>query len=210
MERAATCPRCAREMTPPGVWSSDWECAEHGAAAPVHPAPNPTADWLRHVASTSRVPVWLPWPLPSGWVISGVGPVGDDVRGICAVATVLTGPSPFGGPAEMLLVAEEPGIGRGAHLAGLAGPDPGDVIAGEPYTRVGVDGHSVPMWLVPADADRAVAVGERDLTWMWFAVQPASAGALLVDGLTFTDAREIGEEVRLLPYGSRSSWLDPA
>ncbi len=197
-------------MTPPGVWSSEWECAEHGAAAPVHPAPDPTADWLRHVAATSRVPVWLPWPLPSGWVISGVGPVGDDVRGICAVATVLTGPSPFGGPAEMLLVAEEPGIGRGAHLAGLAGPDPGDVIAGEPYTRVGVDGHSVPMWLVPADADRAVAVGERDLTWMWLAVQPASAGALLVDGLTFTDAREIGEEVRLLPYGSRSSWLDPA
>jgi hypothetical protein len=109
----------------------------------------------------------------------------------------------------MLLVAEEPGVGHAAHLVGLAGADPGDVLDGEPYTRVGVDGHSVPMWLVPVDSDHAVVVGERTMTWMWLAVQPASAGALLVDGLTFTDAREIGEEVRLLPYGARSAWLDP-
>ncbi len=175
---------------------------------PMHPAPDPTADWMRHVSLSSRVPVWLPWPLPDGWVVSGIAPVGDDVGGIAAVATALSGPSPLGGPAEILIVAEEPGVGFAAGRAGLTGTDPGGAVDGPPYTHVDVEGHPVPMWVVPTGGDHAVVVGERDLVWIWVAVRPASAGVLLVDDLAFVDARSIGEEIRLLPYGSRSPWLD--
>lgn len=152
--------------------------------------------------------MWIPWPLPPGWVVTGVVPVGDDVGGVPAVATLLAGPSPLGGPAELLLVAEEPGVGFAAWAAGLTGPDPGDVAAGAPYARAEVADHQVPLWLVPSDRDQAVVVGERDLVWMWVVVRPASAGALLVDRLAVADAREMGEEARLLPYGARSTWLD--
>jgi hypothetical protein len=31
---------------------------------------------------------------------------------------------------------------------------------------------------------------------------------MLVDHLSFSDARRLGEEIRLLPYGARSTWLD--
>jgi hypothetical protein len=192
------------------MWSSSWECPAHGPVAPRKPDPVPTADWTRHVCVSSRVPVWLPWPLPSGWVVAGVAPVGDEVSGVPAVATVLTGPSPLGGPAEMLIVSEEPGVGFATHLAGLHGTDPGSVVDGAPYSHVEVRGHSVPLWLVPTDSDQAIVVGERDLAWVWVVVRPASAGAMLVDQLTFADARMLGEEVRLLPYGARSTWLDPS
>jgi hypothetical protein len=181
----------------------------HGPVPPVHRAPEPSADWLRHVSATSRVPVWLPWPLPEAWVVSAVAPVGDDVRGVPAVATVLTGPSPLGGPAEMLVVAEEPGVGFATGVLGLEGTDPGAAVQRSPYTHVDVDDHSVPLWLVADSRDDAVVVGERDLVWLWVVVRPASAGAMLVDRLAFVDARTLGEEVRLLPYGARSTWLDP-
>lgn len=164
---------------------------------------------MRHVCAQSRVPVWLPWPLASGWVISAVAPVGDAVTGVPAVASVLMGPNPLGGPAEMLIVAEEPGVGFAAHAAGLPGPDAGHSFDDPPYAHVEIHHHPVPLWLVGSERDQAVVVGERDLVWIWVVTRPASAGALLVDRLAFTDARQMGEEVRLLPYGARSTWLDP-
>jgi hypothetical protein len=209
MDQPGTCPRCAAALSPPNVWSSSWQCSTHGAVPPVHEVRSPTAGWVRHVCATSRVPVWLPWPLPAGWVVTAVAPVGDEVTGIPAVAVALACPSPLGGPAEVLLVSEEPGVGFAARLAGLAGTDPGEVVHDSPYTRAEFGGHPVPLWLVPNGAETAVVVGERDLVWIWILVRPAAAGAMLVDELRFTDAREIGEEVRLLPYGARSTWLDP-
>ena len=210
MDPAPTCPRCAQALTPPNVWASQWECPVHGAVPPVHRPPSPSADWMRHVCSTSRVPVWLPWPLPQGWVISDVVPVGDEVHGVSAVGTVLTGPNPLGGPADLLLVAEEPGVGLASGVVGLDGTDPGDVVRSAPYTHVDIDDHSVPMWLVPDHAGEAAIVGERDMVWLWIVVRPSAAGAMLVDRISLADARSLGEEVRLLPYGARSSWLDPA
>lgn len=165
---------------------------------------------MRHVCAASGVPVWLPWPLRSGWVITSVTPAGDAVHGVPAVATVLAGPHPLGGPAELLIVAEEPGVGFAAHAAGLPGPDPGHAFDDLPYTYVEIEDHPVPLWLVPSDRDQAVVVGERDLVWIWVVARPATAGPILVDHLAFVDARQIGEEVRLLPYGARSTWLDPA
>jgi hypothetical protein len=156
----------------------------------------------------AQVPVWLAWPLPTGWVVSGVAPVGDEVSGVAAVATMLTGPSPLGGPAEMLVLSEEPGVGLGARLAGLPGIDPGPVFDGPPYSHVEVDEHTVPLWLVPGTDHQAVVVGERNMVWIWVIVRPAAAGVMLVDHLSFSDARRLGEEIRLLPYGARSTWLD--
>lgn len=202
------CPRCLRALAAPGVWSSGWTCPEHGEVPPRHRAPDPSADWVRHVCTASQVPVWLPWPLPNGWVVTAVAPVGDEVRGIVAVAVVLSGPNPLGGPAELMAVAEEPGVGFAAAWAGLPGTDPGPVVEGPPYTHLEVAGHHAPMWLAPASGDQAVVVGERDSRWFWVLVRPGSAGALLVDGLVFADARDMGEEVRLLPYGARSTWVD--
>lgn len=209
MDRPATCPRCGHVLVPPSVWSSEWQCPAHGDVPPVHRAPEPSADWLRHVCASSRVPVWVPWPLPEGWVISAVAPVGDDVRGVVAVASVLTGPSPLGGPAEMLIVAEEPGVGFATGVLRLDATEPGSAVHRSPYTHVEVDDHPVPLWLVPDEKDDAVVVGERDMVWLWVAVRPASAGAILVDSLSFADARSLGEGVRVLPYGARSTWLDP-
>jgi hypothetical protein len=190
------------------VWTSAWTCPEHGEVLPFLPAPDPSADWVRHVCSLATVPVWLPWPLPDGWVVSSVAPVGTEVTGLRAVAVVLGGPHPLGGAAELMLLSEEPGTGLAGRLAGLVGTDPGSVVDGPPYTHVSVAGHPVPLWLVPSDDDHAVVVGERDLSWLWLLVRPASAGALLVDDLRVTDARTMGEEVRLLPYGARSDWPD--
>ena len=210
MDPAPTCPRCAQALTPPNVWADQWECPVHGAVPPVHRPPSPSADWMRHVCASSRVPVWLPWPLPESWVICDVVPVGDDVRGVTAVGTVLAGPNPLGGPAEMLVVAEEPGVGLAAGVVGLNGTDPGDVVRSAPYTHVDIDDHPVPMWLVPDGSDQAAVVGERDMVWLWIVVRPSAAGAMLVDRIPLADARSLGEEVRLLPYGARSSWLDPS
>lgn len=191
------------------MWSSQWECSAHGPVPPVHPVGAPSAGWLRHVCATSRVPVWLPWPLPNGWVVAAVAPVGDEVTGVPAVAVVLACPSPAGGPAEVLLVSEQPGVGIATRLAGLPGTDPGAVVHGTPYTRGRFGGHPVPLWLVPDSHDTAVVVGERDLLWIWVLVRPAAAGALLLEEMRFIDARDLGEEIRVLPYGARSTWLDP-
>lgn len=170
--------------------------------------PEPSADWARHVSATAEVPVWLPWPLPQGWVLSGLAPVGDEVTGVRAVAVALSGPHPLGGPADMLLLSEEPGVGLGSRLAGLTGSDPQPAVDTSPYTYLHAHGHPVPMWLVDAGTDCAVVVGERDLAWLWLLVRPASAGALLLDQLLVADARALGEEVRLMPYGARTTWLD--
>lgn len=174
----------------------------------MHEVPEPTSDWMRHVCATSDVPVLLPWPLPQGWVVTAVAPVGNQVSGVPAAAVVLGGPNPLGGYAEMLLLAEESGVGLGTRVAGLPGADPAPDADAPPYARVEVDGHVVPLWLVEPGASCAAAVGVRDLRWVWLVVRPAAAGTLLLDPLTLADARELGEEVRVLPYGARSDWLD--
>ena len=76
-------------------------------------------DGLDGLLRTAGVPVWLPWPLPAGWLVTGFAGAGDERTGTRACAVALSGPNPLGGPAEMLVVAEEPGIGLGAALAGL-------------------------------------------------------------------------------------------
>lgn len=154
----------------------------------------------------TQVPVLLPWPLPQGWLVSGFASAGDKRTGARATVAALTGPNPVGGPADLLVIAEEPGVGLGAGLAGLDGPDPGEgFAAGPPHANVHVDGHDVPLWHVESD-DRAVFAGEVAASWLWVLLWPGSAGLLLVEPLIMRDLRDRSQRLDL-PVGAPSPRL---
>jgi hypothetical protein len=148
-------------------------------------------DALSHVVGRAGVPVWLAQGLPGAWLGSGVGYVGDDRSPARAVVTCTTGPGPLGGGAELVLVAEEPGIGLGARHAGLAEPDPGSGFdSGPPDARVLAGGHLTALWSLPVVDDRAVFVGEALGMWLWAIVHPAPAGVVMYDEPALVDLRE--------------------
>jgi hypothetical protein len=158
------------------------------------------------LASRSRVPVWMPWPLPPGWLVSGFTGAGDERTGIRASTVALSGPNPLGGPADLLVVAEEPGVGLGAGLAGLPGPDPGDGFATRaPQATVTVANHDAPMWLVESGG-KAVFAGEVAANWVWLVLWPDTAGALLVEPLMLRDLRDLSQDLDL-PFGALSTRL---
>jgi hypothetical protein len=153
----------------------------------THPGPEAIA----HVVQRAGVPLWLASGLPSGWVCSGFAYAGDDRSGACATVTAMSGPSPLGGPAELLVVAEEPGVGLGARYAGLAGTDPGDGFdSGAADAKVVAASHPTALWNLPAAADRAVFVGEAKGLWLWAIVWPETAGVLMYDGVVLNDLRD--------------------
>jgi hypothetical protein len=215
MKAEPTCPRCGDRVHAPNLWSSDWSCAMHGAVLPRQPPRKPGPEGLAATLHDARVPVWAPWPLPVGWLVTGFVTVGDDRSGARASAVALSGPGMVvTGPADMLLIAEEPGLGLGAHYAGLDGPDPGEGFdAGPPHVKLEVSGpsaacdHSVPMWAVPAGPDRAVYVGEAMCNWLWAVLWPAEAGVLMVERPHLLDLREPGMEIDL-PFGACSLRLE--
>jgi hypothetical protein len=183
-----------------------WTCDLHGAVHPVQPvlAPNPAV--LSSVLARSQVPLWLPWPLPSRWVFGGVAYAGDHHSGARATVVAASGPSPFGGEGDLLLIAEEMGVGLGARFAGIAGPDPGPIFEDTAaHAKVYAAGRPTPMWSVPGTGDRAVFVGEARGMWIWLILWPAIAGALLYEDFVLTDLRDAGAEIGFLPYGSLSS-----
>src|SRR3954451_23574441 len=122
MRAVPTCPRCRGPIASPNPWSSDWQCAAHGAVSPLWPARRPGRGGLEAVRRVARVPVWGPWPLPAGWLVAGFADAGDERTGARAVAVALSGPAPLGGPADMVLVAEEAGGWLGSSLAGVTRP----------------------------------------------------------------------------------------
>ncbi|MBO0804678.1 MAG: hypothetical protein J2P25_16585, partial [Nocardiopsaceae bacterium] len=110
------------------------------------------------------------------------------------------------GPADLVVVAEEPGVGLGAGLAGLAGPDPGDGFAsGQPDAAVRVDHHEFPLWLVESENVAAFA-GEIEGGWVWLLLWPDTAGVLLVEPLSLRDLRDTTQELDV-PFGALSTRL---
>jgi hypothetical protein len=189
------------------MWSSRWSCAIHGEVFPLHPVTVPSARLARQLGERSEVPLWLPWPMPRGWVVGAVIHAGDDVSGVRATGVVVSGPNPLGGPADLLLVAEEPGVGLGARFAGVEGADPGDAVEQEPYARLEYESRPLPLWWVESPADRAVYVGQWGGRWLWAVLRPQSAGMLLIEDLPVEDLRDLGHEADLLPYGTPPLWL---
>ena len=177
-----------------------WRCEQHGAVPPLTAMTHLSSEWLAHIAKTSAVPLWLPWPLPAGWTVTGAVGISDGPAPGAASALVCTGPGARSGPAELVLVSEEPGVGLGAGYAGLEGPDAGSsVLSGAPATRVVANGHEVPLWEVEQDGaarreggDRSIYVGEAEGCWLWAVAWPMEAGLLLHDSLRLVDVRDPG------------------
>ena len=117
------------------------------------------------------------------------------------------GPGPLGGPGELILVAEELGVGLGARYAGIDGPDPGPDMCVDkpPQAKVLAAGRPTPLWHVAgAPDDRAVFAGEARGLWLWAVVWPEQSGLLMYDELVLTDLRDAGAEVDLVPCGALS------
>jgi hypothetical protein len=172
---------------------------------------------VRDVAATAQVPIWLPWPLPEDWVVTGLQRVGDDREGTVGTVVALTGPNSFRAgrddplAAEMLVVAEQPGVGLATRLAGTSEIDPGPALtaamaASSPHAAVDAGAHNVPLWSLPGTADRAAYVGEAASVWLWLVVLPAAAGAMALDGLRLVDLRDPGHPLDV-PAGALSPLL---
>jgi hypothetical protein len=206
MTQELMCPRCESGLRSPSIWSSSYRCEQHGQVYPLRSGFSPSPEGLEGVLRGAEVPVWVPWPLPQGWLVTGFAAAGDERTGTRGATVALSGPNPMGGPAEMMLVSEEPGVGLGARFAGLDGPDPGARFPdGQPAGVVEVSNHEFPMWHVDAPGRAAVA-GEMMGTWLWLVLWPDTAGALLVEPLALRDMRDPGQDLDL-PFGARSPQL---
>lgn len=210
MRGEPSCPKCGGRVRAPGLFADTWQCDVHGTVYPLQPVVPPSVEALTVVVNRSQVPVWMPWPLPVGWLFSGVSAAGDERSGGRAAAVACSGPGPLGGPGELLLIAEELGVGLGARHAGIPGPDPGAGmdIGKPPQAKVLAAGRPTPLWHVSGTPDdRAVFAGEACGMWLWAVVWPEETGLLMYDELVLTDLRDLGAEVELLPCGALSPRL---
>ncbi|GAB2911450.1 DUF6758 family protein [Streptomyces sp. NPDC059173] len=205
MRGEPSCPKCGGRVRAPGLFADAWQCSAHGQVHPMQPVVPPSVEALGVVVHRTRVPVWMPWPLPVGWLFTGAASAGDDRGGGRASAVACSGPGPLGGMGELLLVAEELGVGLGARYAGIEGPDPGHHlnVDAAPDAKVHAAGRPTPLWHVRnAPEDRAVFAGEARGLWLWAILWPEQSGLLMYDELVLTDLRDAGGEVDLVPCGA--------
>jgi hypothetical protein len=190
--------------------TSSWDCERHGAVHPLHVVPRPTVDALHKVANTAGVPLWVPLPLLPGWTLTGIATAGDDRTAAKATVVALSGPSPLGGPADLLVIAEEPGVGVGARFAGLDEIDPGLTVVGQPDAKVEAAGHPTALWRSPSADDRAAFVGEAMGVWLWAVLWPPAAELVLIEHVTLHDLREVAHASVDMPVGAPSPRLHAA
>ena len=199
-------------MRPPDLMSSDWRCSTCGPVPPLHVAEHINAEIVESVTVRSKdIPVWCPWPLPAGWMVTGIGWAGDERTGTRATALACSGPGPLGGPADIVLVAEEPGVGLGNRYAGLAGPDPGPYLQDAlentaAHAKVKAAGWPTALWAVRTPATgRSAYVGEAKGVWLYAIAWPDSAAYLFAEDLVLHDLTEwVPAE---LVYGAPSPYL---
>jgi hypothetical protein len=172
-----------------------------------------TLEALQQTGHRSQVPLWVPWPLPPGWLMSGVRVAGDEHTGPVAAVVACSGPNPLAAgvdeprSADLLLVAEQPGVGLGAHLAGLADVDPGAAVGfGSPHLKLVASGQHTPLWSVDA-RDCTAYVGEAAGDWLWALVWPQNASAVLLEEFELRDVRDRGLLMELPPPGALSPRL---
>ncbi|WP_373290266.1 DUF6758 family protein [Pilimelia terevasa] len=195
-----SCPRCGGSVREPDLMHSEWRCQDCGPVAPLHVAEHINTDVVAAASHAvrsggGRTPLWCLWPLPTHWTVTGVGWAGDQRTGARAAAVAVSGPTPLGGgPADIIFVAEEPGLGLGTRFAGIPGPDPGtslsEVMAEVPHAKVKAGGHPAPLWSVKSPADRSAYAGEARGMWLYAVAWPASAGYLLAENVVLQDLAE--------------------
>jgi hypothetical protein len=143
--------------------------------------------------------------------VSGVQHAGDEHTGPVATVLACSGPNPLTVDvddlsADLLLVAEQPGVGLGAHLAGLDELDPGPRIATQaPSLKLVAAGHETPLWAVDVDGASAF-VGEAAGVWLWAIAWPETASAVLLEQFELRDACD-PDNLFDLPYGALSPRL---
>jgi hypothetical protein len=184
---------------------SGWRCADCGEVPPLHVAQHIGPEILATAlaqgsGALERLPTWCPWPLPPGWTVTGVGWAGDERTGVLATALAISGPGPLDdGPADVVIVAEQPGVGLGMRMAGISGVDPGPQLADAmadagahagPHAKVRVGGHPTPLWSVKSPSDRSAYVSEARGMWLYAVAWPASAGFILADHVELHDLSE--------------------
>lgn len=220
MSIAVCCPRCGGVVRPPDLMYTDWRCDRCGPVAPLHLTGGISADVLDAVAQRARssgrvdrLPVWCPWPLLPGWTVTGAAWAGDERTGPRATAVALSGPAPLSdGPADVVFIAEDPGVGLGNSLGGIGGTDPGAVLrsAAErsaPHAKLKAAGHPTPLWAVASGAGRTAYVGEALGVWLFAVTWPAQAGYLLAEEIQLRDLVEsVPSE---LVFGAPSMRLRP-
>jgi len=177
---------------------------------PFHVTSQLGLDVLETVSQNAGVPLWAPWPLLPGWTVTGLAWAGDERAPSAATVLACSGPAPFGGVADVILVAEEPGVGLGARYAGIAGPDPGPLLITEletttAHAKVTAAGRPAPLWSIPAGDGRSAYVGEALGCWLWAVAWPAAAGYVLAEHLVLHDLRE--EVPPSLVFGAPSPYL---
>lgn len=211
----AGCPRCTSPVT---EWEGTWACDVHGPTSPLLRPREVSYDaFADHLRRTPGFPTYLPWPLGPAWHVSDFALV--DVAGqgerprAGATLTCASGVSALDGPVEVMVVAEEPGVGLGARCAGTPGPDPGDEVGrGAPDVRVRIAQQTVPLWTVSTSGaderfDRSVVAGEAHGRWLWLVLRPASAILLLRDDWILQDLSGVGPPLVELPFGGdRPVW----
>ena len=187
MTRPPTCPRCRGTLHPPGLWSSAWRCDAHGDVDPFHAAKVVGDAALHHIVGIATVPVWTPWPLPLGWLMTGVAHAGDERTGAKGTAVACSGPSELGGPAELLLIAESAGVGLGAFYSGVDSVMPTPKLSGSAEVKVHAAGHPTALWAAESAPDRAVLVGEARGVWLTAIVWPPSSALTVLDAMELHD-----------------------
>jgi len=181
------CVRCRGSLHTPETVGA-WMCDAHGVVEPLHGALPAETHHLSDTASSSGVPVWVPWPMPPGWAVSGVRRTGGTGTAR-AVAVGLMGPGVTARQAELVIVAEEPGVGLGASYAGLESTDPGFEVSSLPVdARLTAGGHHTPLWSLPV-SDRAAYVGEASGLWLWAIAWPVDEWMVVHDDLRLVDVR---------------------
>ncbi len=185
MERLTPgCPRCRGPVDGAG----DPDCVHHGSGPVLWRAREVSYDaFVEHLATARDFPTYLPWPMAPEWVVSDFAVVTEPSGTPVASLTSVTGSSELDGPVDVLLVAEEPGVGLGARCAGVRASDPGRELEGEqPVARVRIGTVATSLWTVSTsdvadtrELDRTVLAGEAAGRWLWVVLRPASAVLLM-------------------------------
>lgn len=210
---SAACPRCPAPVARLGDGSPLWSCPEHGPVPALWRAEEASYDgFAEHLRRAAPFPTFLPWPMSPGWGITDFAAVGEG-EGAVATMTCVSGPSALDGPVDVHVVAEEPGTGFAARVAGTEQTDPGrEAGEGPAEVRVRLERQQVPLWTVstsarPGEWDRSVLAGEAQGRWLWIVVRPASAVLLLRDEWILRDVSAVGPAVVELPFsGPAPGW----
>jgi hypothetical protein len=182
----------------------------HGAGPTLWRAREASYDaFVEHLAAARDFPTYLPWPMAPGWAVSDFAvvtrPSGEPVASLTAVS----GTSELDGPVDVVLVAEEAGVGLGARCAGLPGPDPGHELHDQPpAVRVRIGSLTCALWTVSTsgvaesgELDRSVLAGEAAGRWLWVVLHPASAVLLMREDWILRDVSGGGPLLVEMPFG---------